>query len=165
MTNAVTPADRAWMQRAVDLSALCPPVAHAYSVGAVIVSADGRELANGYSRETDPHIHAEESALAKLEGTPDHHKLKDATLYSTLEPCSQRRSRPKPCAELILTSGLRRVVIAWREPSLFVGDCIGVEMLEAAGVTVREIADLAPAARAANKHLPGFGADMPDTPA
>ena len=31
------------------------------------------------------------------------------------------------CVELIIAAGIPRVVIAWREPSLFVDDCIGVE--------------------------------------
>ena len=43
-----------------------PPSTTAFSVGAVIVDAAGEEIAWGYSRETDDHVHAEESALAKL---------------------------------------------------------------------------------------------------
>lgn len=149
----VTDADRAWLGRAIELSRRCPPAARAYSVGAVVVDAAGRELAHGFSRETDPRVHAEESALAKLAGRVP----AGATLYSTLEPCSQRASRPKPCARLIIEAGLRRVVIAWREPSLFVEDCVGVEQLEAAGVAVLEVPDLAPRARAVNAHLFGPG--------
>ena len=45
---------------------MCTPSPAAYSVGAVIVSGEGNELATGYSRETEPHQHAEEAALAKL---------------------------------------------------------------------------------------------------
>jgi hypothetical protein len=48
----------------------------------------------------------------------------------------------------------RRVVIAWREPSLFVADCQGYEILRNAGVEVVELADLADDAKAANAHLP-----------
>ena len=59
-------ADRRWMELAIDLSRQCPPSEGAYSVGAVIVDSQGRELARGYSREGDPHVHAEESALSKL---------------------------------------------------------------------------------------------------
>lgn len=58
--------DVTWMERAIELSRKCPPAEGAFSVGAIIVSADGEELATGYSRETDAHVHAEESALAKL---------------------------------------------------------------------------------------------------
>jgi diaminohydroxyphosphoribosylaminopyrimidine deaminase/5-amino-6-(5-phosphoribosylamino)uracil reductase len=140
--------DRQWMERAIDLSRLCPQVPNAYSVGAVVVDADGKELATGYSREADPVVHAEESALGKLADVPP-----GATIYSTLEPCSERKSRPLSCTRLILAAGIQRVVIAWREPDLFVADCQGVELLTAAGIEVVELAELAEAARAVNAHL------------
>ncbi|MGW6688384.1 deaminase [Streptomyces sp. NPDC054961] len=143
--------DVTWMERAIELSRKCPPAEGAFSVGAIIVSADGEELAHGYSRETDAHVHAEESALAKLPA--DDPRLTGATLYSTLEPCSERRSRPLTCTQLILRSPIRRVVIAWREPSLLVADCIGVETLKEAGAEVTELLNLAEAARAVNAHL------------
>lgn len=140
--------DRQWMERAIELSRLCPRVPNAYSVGAVIVDAGGNELATGYSREDDPVVHAEESALGKLDDVPS-----GATIYSTLEPCSERKSRPLTCTRLILSAGIQRVVIAWREPDLFVADCQGVELLTAAGVEVVELPELADAARSVNAHL------------
>ncbi|MGN5387460.1 deaminase [Streptomyces sp. JL7001] len=143
--------DVTWMERAIELSRKCPPAEGAFSVGAIIVGADGGELARGYSRETDAHVHAEESALAKL--PTDDPRLAGATLYSTLEPCSERRSRPLTCTQLILRSPIRRVVIAWREPSLLVADCVGVETLQSAGITVAELSELASSARNVNSHL------------
>ncbi|MFF5485688.1 deaminase [Streptomyces virginiae] len=148
MTHA---GDVTWMERAIELSRKCPPAEGAFSVGAIIVGADGEELANGYSRETDAHVHAEEAALAKLPA--DDPRLADATLYSTLEPCSERKSRPHTCTQLILRSPIRRVVIAWREPSLLVADCVGVESLRAEGIEVFELDVLASRARAVNAHL------------
>ncbi|RAG82773.1 5-amino-6-(5-phosphoribosylamino)uracil reductase [Streptacidiphilus pinicola] len=150
--SRLTDADLRWMRVAIDLSRQCPPSETAYSVGAVIVAADGTELARGFSREGgDDKVHAEESALAKLAaGDP---RLRTATIYSTLEPCSVRASRPSPCAELIRSAGIGRVVLAWREPALFVADCQGVELLEAAGATVLETPTLAEEARAVNAHL------------
>ncbi|MFD4528391.1 deaminase [Streptomyces sp. NPDC058470] len=143
--------DLRWTQRAIDLAALCPPAVGAYSVGAVIVGKDGTELATGYSRATGPHEHAEEVALAQLSDQDP--RLAKATIYSTLEPCSQRRSLRTPCAQRILSAGIPRVVIAWREPSLFVDDCVGFEQLVEAGVVVVELPELAGAARAVNSHL------------
>jgi diaminohydroxyphosphoribosylaminopyrimidine deaminase / 5-amino-6-(5-phosphoribosylamino)uracil reductase len=140
-----------WMRKAIGLARRCPPSEAAYSVGAVIVAEDGTELSTGYSRETDQQVHAEEAALGKL--ARDDPRLKTATMYSTLEPCSQRASRPKPCAHLILDAGIPRVVIAWREPSLFVENRAGVELLERHGVTVIELSDLADEAMAPNAHL------------
>ncbi len=146
-----TPDDHLWMKRAIELSRLCPPSPGAYSVGAVIVDEHGNEIAYGFSREVDDHVHAEESALAKVPaGDP---RLTTATIYSTLEPCSQRRSRPRTCTQHILDAKIPRVVIAWREPSLFVADCQGYELLSAAGVAVVELPELAQQARAANSHL------------
>jgi diaminohydroxyphosphoribosylaminopyrimidine deaminase/5-amino-6-(5-phosphoribosylamino)uracil reductase len=146
-----TAQDLDWMRRAIELSRRCPPSATSYAVGAIIVGADGSELASGYSRETDRHAHAEESVLGKLsENDP---RLKTATLYSTLEPCSQRRSRPRTCTQLILAAGVPRIVIAWREPSLFVDDCVGYELLREAGVDVLELPELAAAAQAVNANL------------
>lgn len=150
MTHA-TPADYAWMRLAIELAHQCPPSAGAFSVGAVIVDQHGKEISRGYSREADSRVHAEESALAKL--TSDDPRLKTATIYSTLEPCSQRKSRSRTCTQLILAAGIPRVVLAWREPSLFVADCQGYELLTKAGVTVVETVDLADEARAPNLHL------------
>ncbi len=146
-----TPEDYEWMRVAIALAHQCPPSPGAYSVGAVIVDHDGEEISRGYSRETNSHVHAEESALAKL--AQDDPRLKTATIYSTLEPCSQRKSRPRACTQLILAAGIPRVVMAWREPSLFVADCQGYEMLTDAGVAVIEIPDLAQEAKAPNIHL------------
>ena len=142
--------DYRWMELAIEESRRCLPSASAYSVGAVIVNSAGLELARGHSREGDPHVHAEESALAKL---PAGGSLVAATIYSTLEPCSRRASRPLTCTELIVRAGIGRVVIAWREPGLFVADCEGVELLTSAGVAVVELGDLAERARAVNAHL------------
>lgn len=145
------PDDERWMSAAVDLAWQCPPSDSAYSVGAVIVDAGGALLSGGYSRENDPLVHAEESALAKIGGGGP--RLAGATIYSTLEPCSTRRSRPRGCARLIIASGIGRVVIAWREPSLF-ADCQGCELLRQAGLEVTELPGFAERAMAPNRHLP-----------
>jgi len=145
--------DRYWMRRAIEHSRNCPPATGAYSVGAIIVDASGRVLAEGYSRETDPQVHAEEAALRKTTDGADRIGLTGATLYSTLEPCSARASLRTPCAQLTVAAGICRVVLAWREPTLFVADCQGVEILQRAGVKVEELADLADEARTVNAHL------------
>ena len=140
------------MRLAVSLARQCPPSDSAYSVGALIVDAEGAELSRGFSREGgDPLVHAEEAALGKL--SPGEPRLAGATIYSTLEPCSQRKSRPRTCTELIIAAGLRRVVIAWREPALFVADGQGYELLSRAGLTVTELPEFAADAVAPNRHL------------
>src|SRR4051812_25081558 len=110
--------DNRWMSRAVDLAHRSPRSAAAFAVGAGSAGAAGAEIAHGWSRDADPLVHAEESALLRAAGRPG---LRSATLYSTLEPCSKRAHRPAAtCTALILAAGIPRVVIAWREPDTFV---------------------------------------------
>ena len=145
-------ADSRWLAEAIELSRRCPPSATAFSVGAILVAADGGVIATGFSRERDPHDHAEEIALAKAALPGSLPAAGGQTLYSSLEPCAARASRPRSCAELIIAAGLQRVVIAWLEPPVFVRGG-GAVRLRAAGITVTEIPGLAPAARAVNAHL------------
>ncbi len=148
-------ADASWLRQAIGLSERCPPSTTAFSVGAILVSSAGSVIATGYSRERSPADHAEEVALAKAAaaGTPGA-VLSAATLYSSLEPCLRRASRPRPCAELIIAAGVRRVVLAWLEPPLFMPGG-GAAWLRDCGVTVAEIPELTPSARAVNAHLLG----------
>ncbi|MCI3245978.1 dihydrofolate reductase family protein [Streptomyces spinosisporus] len=147
-----TAADHHWLALACELADRCPPSRTAFSVGAVIVAADGTELARGHSREgEDPVVHAEEAALAKLD--PADERLRSATVYSSLEPCVRRASRPKPCARLILDAGVGRVVTAWREPDTFVADADGSGLLASQGVDVIVLPEHEEQAKAPNRHL------------
>ena len=143
-----TAADRRLLAAAVEVSRLAPPRDTRYAVGAIVADHDGVELATGFTGEGDPQNHAEEAALAKLAGAD----LSRATIYSSLEPCTMRRSRPGTCTGLILAAGIRRVVLALREPLLF-ADCHGVEDLRAGGAEVIELAELARAVREVNAHV------------
>ena len=145
-------ADEHWLRQATGLSRQCRPSRTAYCVGAVLVASDGSVLATGFSRERNPHDHAEESALATVD--PADPQLPAATMYSSLEPCRFRASRPVPCAELIIRAGLRRVVIAWLEPPVLAPGG-GAELLREAGITVLEIPELAAEARAVNATVLG----------
>lgn len=142
--------DTAWLRIACELARLCPPSRTAFSVGAVIVGTDGTEIARGHSRESDPLDHAEEAALAKVAGED----LTGATVYSSLEPCGERKSRPLTCTDLIIRAGVGRVVFAWREPSVFVAGA-GAGRLRAHGIEVVELPALAGLAREPNAHLLG----------
>jgi diaminohydroxyphosphoribosylaminopyrimidine deaminase / 5-amino-6-(5-phosphoribosylamino)uracil reductase len=149
---AATAADQEWLRQAIELSRCCPPSPSAFCVGAVIVAADDETIATGFSRQHDPHDHAEEGALATVD--PGDPRLAGATLYSSLEPCRFRASRPRPCAELIIAAGLHRVVIAWLEPPVFAQGG-GAKLLRSSGVTVVEIPELAAEARAVNAPVLG----------
>lgn len=156
--------DRHWLLEAISLSRCCPPSRAAFSVGAVLVGANGTVLSTGYSRECTPADHAEEVALARIglpgaapngsAATQNGLDLAGVTMYSSLEPCAARASRPTPCADLIIASGIGRVVIAWREPPIFVPGG-GAVRLRQAGVAVTVVPELASSARAVNAHLLG----------
>lgn len=136
------------LREAIALAAECPP-SHTFRVGAVVTDADGEVIATGHSGEGDPLNHAEEAALAKCEGDP---RLAGATVYSSLEPCSNRSSHPRSCTQLILDAGIPRVVFAWREPPVFV-DAQGTELLRQAGRHVVEVPALTPEVQRENTHL------------
>jgi diaminohydroxyphosphoribosylaminopyrimidine deaminase/5-amino-6-(5-phosphoribosylamino)uracil reductase len=77
-------------------------------VGAVIVSADGRIIGEGYHVRCGEG-HAEVNAFASV-SQEDEALLKEATMYVSLEPCSHYGKTP-PCADLIIRKGVRRVVV------------------------------------------------------
>ncbi len=126
------------------LTERCPPSESAFSVGCVVVADDGSVLGSGWSRRADPLDHAEEGVLRELAGDP---RLPGATLYSSLEPCGQRASRPDSCATLIERARIARVVYAWREPPEFVALPSGIEALERAGIATTHLPRWEPLAR------------------
>lgn len=77
-------------------------------VGAVIVSADGRIIGEGYHVRCGEG-HAEVKAFASV-SQDDEPLLKEATVYVSLEPCAHYGKTP-PCADLIIEKGVRRVVV------------------------------------------------------
>ena len=121
--------DYARMEQAITLAAQCPPSKGAYSVGAVIVTEDG-QVFTGYSRETAPTNHAEEEAILKAIRAGS--RLTGATVYSSMEPCTTRKSKPASCSELIILHRMKRVVFAAYEPPTFV-TCLGETVLRQAG--------------------------------
>jgi diaminohydroxyphosphoribosylaminopyrimidine deaminase/5-amino-6-(5-phosphoribosylamino)uracil reductase len=77
-------------------------------VGAVIVSADGRIIGEGYHVRCGQG-HAEVNAFASVR-PEDEVLLPESTIYVSLEPCSHYGKTP-PCADLIIKKGVRRVVV------------------------------------------------------
>jgi diaminohydroxyphosphoribosylaminopyrimidine deaminase/5-amino-6-(5-phosphoribosylamino)uracil reductase len=75
--------------------------------------------------------HAEVNAIRSVKDTE---LLKNATLYVTLEPCAHHGKTP-PCADLIISSKIPRVVIGVKDPNNKVGGK-GIEKLLDAGCEV-----------------------------
>lgn len=82
-------------------------------VGAVIVSADGRIIGEGYHVRCGEG-HAEVNAFGSVKPA-DEPLLHDATIYVSLEPCSHYGKTP-PCADLIIKKGVKRVVCGCIDP-------------------------------------------------
>lgn len=141
--------DYARLEEAIALAENCPCSETAYSVGALLITADGHRF-TGYSRETAPNNHAEEEAILKAE--KEGCSLEGATIYSSMEPCSTRKSKPLSCSALICRHRMRRVVFAAYEPIHFV-HCCGERMLKEAGIDVAVIESLSSRALAVNRHI------------
>ena len=102
-------------------------------VGAVIVSADGRIIGEGYHVRCGEG-HAEVNAFASVKAE-DEPLLKEATIYVSLEPCSHYGKTP-PCADLIIKKGVRRVVVGCVDPFAEVQGR-GIRKLREAGIEVK----------------------------
>ncbi|MBQ9285497.1 MAG: bifunctional diaminohydroxyphosphoribosylaminopyrimidine deaminase/5-amino-6-(5-phosphoribosylamino)uracil reductase RibD [Bacteroidaceae bacterium] len=100
-------------------------------VGAVIVHG-GRIIGEGWHRRYGG-PHAEVNAIRSVKAA-DEGLLAEATIYVSLEPCSHYGKTP-PCAELLISKGLRRVVVGCLDPNEKVAGR-GIAMLREAGVEV-----------------------------
>ena len=100
-------------------------------VGACLVH-DGRIIAEGI-HEAYGQPHAEVHAIRQV---TDAEILSRSTLYVTLEPCSHHGKTP-PCADLVIKSGIRSVVVATGDPNPRVAGQ-GIQRLREHGISVVE---------------------------
>ena len=124
---SVNAAERDAMGRALELARRGPRGVNP-QVGAVILSAAGEVLAEGWHRGAGT-VHAEVDALSQLaEGA-----ARGATAVVTLEPCNHT-GRTGPCSEALLAAGVARVIYALPDPNP--ESTGGAERLREAGVEV-----------------------------
>ncbi|TAK15804.1 MAG: bifunctional diaminohydroxyphosphoribosylaminopyrimidine deaminase/5-amino-6-(5-phosphoribosylamino)uracil reductase RibD, partial [Acidobacteria bacterium] len=102
-------------------------------VGAVVVSDEDVVVGQGAHRVAGG-PHAEIVALDAAGGL-----ARGATLYCTLEPCSHT-GRTGPCCERVAAAGIKRVVIASRDPNPQVNGR-GIAYLRDHGVAVELASD------------------------
>ena len=98
-------------------------------VGAVVV-CDGRIIGEGYHAKCGE-AHAEVNAINSVK---DESLLHRSTLYVSLEPCAHYGKTP-PCAKLIVSKGIPKVVIGCQDPFSKVAGK-GIEILKQAGCEV-----------------------------
>ena len=104
--------DAHWMRHALALASRAEDEDDEIPVGAVLVSAHGEVLGEGWNRnitEHDPSAHAEIVALRRAGGKIGNHRLLGCTLYVTLEPCAM-------CAMAMVHARIRRVVFGASDP-------------------------------------------------
>ena len=96
-------------------------------VGSIIVK-DNRIVGQGWHRKSGT-PHAEIHALNQAGDL-----AKNSTIYVTLEPCCHY-GRTGPCSEAIVKSGIKRAVVAMKDPNPLVAGK-GIEQLRNAGIEV-----------------------------
>ncbi|MFN3701935.1 tRNA adenosine(34) deaminase TadA [Thermomonas sp.] len=104
--------DERWMRHALALAERARDEDDEIPVGAVVVSADGAVLGEGWNRnigEHDPSAHAEIVALREAGRRLGNHRLLGTTLYVTLEPCAM-------CAMAMVHARVARVVFGAFDP-------------------------------------------------
>lgn len=129
---STTEENEKWMRRCLHLARCgatgAPPNP---MVGAVVVHG-GRILGEGFHVRCGE-AHAEVNAIRAVRAA-DRALLPASTIYVSLEPCAHFGRTP-PCAELIVRTGIRRVVVGCIDPFSRVGGR-GIEILRRAGVKV-----------------------------
>lgn len=131
--NALQATDERFMRRCLQLAACGRENAKPNPmVGAVIVDGTGRIVGEGYHVRCGEG-HAEVNAFASV-SKADERLLGQCTMYVSLEPCSHYGKTP-PCADLIVSKGVRRVVVGCIDPFAKVSGR-GVSRLREAGIEV-----------------------------
>jgi len=102
-------------------------------VGVVIVK-DGKILATGYRGESGKGDHGEYGALKKLSPAD----VQGATVYTTLEPCSERKPPKKSCTDRLIEGKVARVVYGMGDKHESV---YGHASLQEAGIAVASFPD------------------------
>lgn len=121
--------DISFMKRALTLAARAKGMTSPNPmVGAVIVKS-GRIIAEDYHKRPGQ-LHAEALAIRKAQ-----ERAKNATLYVTLEPCCHLKKRTPPCTGAIIDAGIKKVVIAMKDPNPKVSGK-GIEELQRHGIQV-----------------------------
>ena len=119
-----------WMQRALDLANMGSGfVAPNPLVGCVIVKNDSI-IGEGFHKKYGE-AHAEVNAINSLVDPSD---IVGSTIYVNLEPCSHHGKTP-PCADLLIKSRVKRVVICNIDPNPVVAG-EGIAALKKAGIEV-----------------------------
>lgn len=124
--------DEIYMREALDLARLgMGRTLPNPMVGAVVVK-NNQIIGRGFHQKFG-FAHAEVNAI--LDAEKNGHNVAGADLYCTLEPCSHTNKKTPPCAQMITSKKIQRMVIATLDQNPEVSGN-GVTILEAAGIKV-----------------------------
>ena len=125
-----TPSDERWMRRALELAQKGQLTTWPNPMVGCVVIENNQILGEGWHRRFGEG-HAEVNALSQVDEGVD---LSKATAYVTLEPCSHHGKTP-PCADLLTSRGVGRVVVAAKDPNPMVAGQ-GLARLTETGIEV-----------------------------
>jgi len=130
--QSFTEGDAQWMRKALKLAKKGRGhVSPNPMVGCVIVSEQGDCIGEGYHKKFGE-AHAEVYAVNSVK---DPAKLKNATVYVTLEPCAHHGKTP-PCAHMLSELPLKRVVAAMKDPNPQVNGK-GLDVIRQKGIDIQ----------------------------
>lgn len=98
-------------------------------VGSVIIYDDKIIGEGWHAKAGEPH-----AEVVAINSVKDHNLLPNSTIYVSLEPCSHFGKTP-PCADLIISKGIKNVVIGCKDPYSKVSGR-GIQRLKDAGFDV-----------------------------
>ena len=111
---------RKYMEMAMELATKCVSESTVGSpkpkVGAVIVR-DDKVLGTAYRGELVPGDHAEYTLLERKLANED---LTGTTLFTTLEPCTQRNEPKIPCSTRVIQRKIKKVYIGILDPNILI---------------------------------------------
>ncbi|KUO78922.1 MAG: bifunctional diaminohydroxyphosphoribosylaminopyrimidine deaminase/5-amino-6-(5-phosphoribosylamino)uracil reductase [Desulfosporosinus sp. BRH_c37] len=120
--------DEMFMKKALDLAVKSLGRTSPNPVVGCVIVRDEQIIGEGYHLKAGT-PHAEVHALAAAG-----EQACDATAYVTLEPCSHFGRTP-PCADALIRAGIKRVVVAMKDPNPLVSGR-GIARLREAGIQV-----------------------------
>jgi diaminohydroxyphosphoribosylaminopyrimidine deaminase/5-amino-6-(5-phosphoribosylamino)uracil reductase len=126
----VHPDDLIYMRRCLELAGRAEGCTSPNPMVGAVVVHNGVIIGEGFHLMAGT-PHAEVHALNAVK---DKTLLPSSTIYASLEPCSHHGRTP-PCADLIISSGIRRVVVGTTDTSLKVAGR-GIARLREAGIEV-----------------------------
>jgi diaminohydroxyphosphoribosylaminopyrimidine deaminase/5-amino-6-(5-phosphoribosylamino)uracil reductase len=120
--------DEKFMKRALDLAIKAMGRTSPNPVVGCVIVKNEQIVGEGYHKKAGT-PHAEVHALAAAG-----EQARDATAYVTLEPCSHFGRTP-PCAEALIHAGIKRAVVAMKDPNPLVSGR-GIARLREVGIQV-----------------------------